>query len=51
MPETHRAALDLPLLLDGTSAGELIPELSRQGLQQVIELEAVDVMSGASLRS
>ena len=39
MPKTHRAAVDLAPLLDGSSAGELIPELARHGLQQLIELE------------
>ena len=39
MPATHRAAPELASLLDGSSAGELIPELSRYGLQQLIELE------------
>jgi len=39
MPKPHRAAVDLAPLLDGSSAGELIPELARYGLQQLIELE------------
>jgi putative transposase len=39
MPKTHCAAPELASLLDGSSAGELIPELSRYGLQQLIELE------------
>jgi hypothetical protein len=39
MPKTHRAAVDLAPLLDGSKAGELIPELARHGLQQLIELE------------
>jgi hypothetical protein len=39
MPKTHRAAVDLAPLLDGSTAGELIPELARHGLQQLIELE------------
>jgi hypothetical protein len=30
----------LPSRLNGSSAGELIPELARNGLQQLIELEA-----------
>ncbi len=41
---THRAAVDLAPLLDGSSAGELIPELARQGLQQLIELEVASVL-------
>ena len=39
MPQTHCAAPELASLLDGSSAGELIPELARHGLQQLIELE------------
>jgi len=39
MPKTYSAAPDLASLLDGSSAGELIPELARHGLQQLIELE------------
>jgi putative transposase len=33
MPKTYRAAVDLAPLLDGISAGELIPELATRGLQ------------------
>jgi len=44
MPKTHRAAVDLAPLLDGSSAGELIPELARHGLQQLIELEVAAVL-------
>jgi len=40
MPTTHVASAELTSLLDGSSAGELIPELARYGLQQLIELEA-----------
>ena len=39
MPTSHCAAPELASLLDGSSAGELIPELARHGLQQLIELE------------
>jgi putative transposase len=39
MPEIHRAAPEMASLPDGSSAGELIPELARHGLQQLIELE------------
>ena len=39
MPKPHCAAPELASLLDGSSAGELIPELARHGLQQLIELE------------
>ena len=38
MPKTYRAAVDLAPLLDGNTAGELIPELATRGLQQLIEL-------------
>ena len=31
-------------LLDGSMAGELIPELARHGLQQLIELELAAVL-------
>jgi transposase-like protein len=44
MPKTHRAAVDLAPLLDRSSAGELIPDLARHGLQQLIELEASTVI-------
>jgi len=44
MPNYHRAAVDLAPLLDGSSAGELIPELARYGLQQLIELEVAAVL-------
>ena len=44
MPRTHLAASELASLLDGSSAGELIPELARYGLQQLIELEASAVI-------
>jgi transposase-like protein len=44
MPKTHCAAPELASLLDGSSAGELIPELARYGLQQLIELEAAAVI-------
>ena len=48
MPKTHCAAPELASLLDGSSAGELIPELARRGLQQLIELEVAAVL-GAEL--
>jgi putative transposase len=44
MPKHHVAAPELAALLDGSSAGELIPELARYGLQQLIELEASAVV-------
>lgn len=46
MPTRHSAAPDLASLLDGSTAGELIPELARHGLQQLIEL-AVAAFLGA----
>ncbi len=46
MPKTHCAAPELASLLDGSSAGELIPELARRGLQQLIELEVAAVLGG-----
>ena len=39
MPNFHTAAVDLTSLLDGSSAGELIPEMVSNGLQQLIQLE------------
>ncbi len=39
MPTARCAAPELASLLDRSSAGELIPELARQGLQKLIELE------------
>jgi putative transposase len=45
MPKTCCAAPELPSLLDGSSAGELIPELARPGLQQLIELEVAAVLA------
>ena len=39
MPNPHTASVDLASLLDGSSAGELIPKLARNGLQQLIQLE------------
>ena len=44
MPNRHCAAPELASLLDGSSAGELIPELARRGLQQLIELEVAAVL-------
>ena len=39
MPTRHSAAPELASLLEGSSAGELIPELARHGQQQLIEME------------
>ena len=44
MPKTHSAASELAPLLDGSTAGELIPEIVRHGLQQLIELEVAAVL-------
>lgn len=37
MPKSHSAPVGLALLLDSNSADELIPELAKRGLQQLIE--------------
>jgi hypothetical protein len=39
MPKADSGASALASLLDGSSAGELIPELARHGLQQLTVLE------------
>jgi len=39
MPKQQFDASSLAPLLDGSSAGELIPELARHGLQHLIALE------------
>jgi transposase-like protein len=44
MPKTNGDATELASLLDGSTAGELIPELVRRGLQQLIELEVAAVI-------
>jgi putative transposase len=44
MPRTHSAASELAPLLDGSTAEELIPEIVRHGLQQLIELEVAAVL-------
>ena len=44
MPKPHCAAPELASLLDGSSVGELIPELARHGLQQLIELELAAIL-------
>jgi len=48
MPKHHCAAPELASLLNGSTAGELITELARHGLQQLIELE-VAAFLGADL--
>jgi putative transposase len=44
MPKADSGASGLAPLLDGSTAGELIPELARHGLQQLIELEVAAVL-------
>lgn len=44
MPVKKSDASALAPLLDGNTAGELIPELVRHGLQQLIELEVAAVL-------
>ena len=44
MPAKQSDAYALAPLLDGSTAGELIPELVRHGLQQLIELEVAAVL-------
>jgi hypothetical protein len=44
MPKTNSGASALVSVLDGSTAGELIPELARNGLQQLIELEVAAVL-------
>jgi putative transposase len=44
MPKTDSGASALEPLLDGSTAGKLIPELVRHGLQQLIELEVAAVL-------
>ena len=44
MAKTHCAEPELASLLDGSTAGDLIPELARHGMQQLIELEVAAVL-------
>ena len=44
MPKAVSGASALASLLDGSSAGELIPMMTRHGLQQLIELEVAAVL-------
>lgn len=44
MPSKQSAASALAPLLDSSTAGELIPELVRHGLQQLIEPEVAAVL-------
>jgi hypothetical protein len=49
MPNPHFAAPELASLLDGSSAGELIPELARHGLQQLIQLEVAAFLGATAM--
>jgi putative transposase len=44
MPKTDSGASALAPLLDGSTAGELIREIVRNGLQQLIELEVAALL-------
>lgn len=44
MPKTASGASALAPVLDGSTAGELIPEIVRHDLQQLIELEVAAVL-------
>ncbi|CAK6696142.1 hypothetical protein ICNINCKA_01966 [Synechococcus sp. CBW1107] len=44
MSRTDSHASLMTPLLDGSTAGELIPEIVRHGLQQLIELEVAAVL-------
>jgi len=44
VPKARSAAFELAPLLYGSTAGELIPELVRHGLQQLTELEVAAVL-------
>jgi putative transposase len=48
MPKADSGAFALASLLDDSTAGELIPELARHGLQQLIELEVAAVLGAVS---
>lgn len=44
MPKVDSGASALAPLLDGSTAGELIPEIVRHGLEQLVELEVAAVL-------
>jgi len=48
MPTEQSDASALAPLLDGSTTGELIPEIVRHGLQQLIELEVASVLGAES---
>ena len=48
MTLTHNGASELGQLMEGTTAGALIPEIVRRGLQELLEAE-VSALTGAKL--
>jgi putative transposase len=44
VPKADSGASSLASLLDGSTGGELIPEMARHGLQQLIEMEVAAVL-------
>jgi hypothetical protein len=48
MTLTHNGASQLNQLMEGTTAGALIPEIVRRGLQELLEAE-VSALTGAQL--
>jgi hypothetical protein len=48
MTLTHSAASELSKLMEGTTAGALIPEIGRRGFQYMLEAE-VSGLTGAQL--
>ena len=48
MTLTHNGASELGQLMEGTTAGALIPEIVRRGLQELLEAE-VSALTGAQL--
>ena len=48
MTLTHSGASELNQLMEGTTAGALIPEIVRRGLQELLEAE-VSALTGAQL--
>lgn len=44
MPQANSGTCALASLIDGSTAGELIPELATRGLQQQIELEVAALL-------
>ena len=48
MTHTHSGASELAQLMEGTTAGALIPEIVRRGFQDLLEAE-VSALTGAQL--